>query len=163
MFENFLFFKAGEWTRQKEQEDCAEKREEIGKGNQMTALRFQTGGGGPQTSPASFQGKCWVLSSVWCSLIHCWQFWPYFFSVCTVRCELFFLHEINKTKNSWHWLDFETLHVNTVHPPHNLSSHAIVHAFPAFPTLKTSVLPVFAISHDHHLWLAVLQFYCWLF
>ena len=31
-------------TRQKEQEDQAEKtREEIGKGNQMTALRFQTG------------------------------------------------------------------------------------------------------------------------
>ena len=31
-------------TRQKEQEDWAEKtREEIGKGNQMTALRFQTG------------------------------------------------------------------------------------------------------------------------
>ena len=30
-------------TRQKEQEDQAEKtREEIGKGNQMTALRFQT-------------------------------------------------------------------------------------------------------------------------
>ena len=42
--------KSGEWTisrkmtRQKEQEDQAEKtREEIGKGNQMTALRFQTG------------------------------------------------------------------------------------------------------------------------
>ena len=51
--------KSGEWTisrkmtRQKEQEDQAEKtREDIGKGNQMTALRFQTGGR-YQTSPAS--------------------------------------------------------------------------------------------------------------
>ena len=43
-------------TRQKEQEDQAEKtREEIGKGNQMTALRFHTGKG-HQTSPASLQG-----------------------------------------------------------------------------------------------------------
>ena len=44
-------------TRQKEQEDWAEKnkREEIGKGNQMTALRFQTGVG-HQTSPASLWG-----------------------------------------------------------------------------------------------------------
>ena len=43
-------------TRQKEQEDEAEKtREEIGKGNQMTALRFQTGGT-HQTSPASLRG-----------------------------------------------------------------------------------------------------------
>ena len=51
---NYLSFqgekKSGEWTisrkmtRQKEQEDQAEKTiEEIGKGNQMTALRFQTG------------------------------------------------------------------------------------------------------------------------
>ena len=31
-------------------------REEIGKGNQMTALRFQTGGGGRQTSQASLWG-----------------------------------------------------------------------------------------------------------
>ena len=32
-------------TRQKKQEDQAEEtRQEIGKGNQMTALRFQTGG-----------------------------------------------------------------------------------------------------------------------
>ena len=41
--------KSGEWTisrkmtRQKEQEEQAEKQEEIGKGNEMTALRFQTG------------------------------------------------------------------------------------------------------------------------
>ena len=43
-------------TRQKEQEDQAEKtREEIGKGNQMTALRFQTGAR-HQTSPASLGG-----------------------------------------------------------------------------------------------------------
>ena len=37
----------GPWrmTRQKEQEDLAEKKSEgTGKGNQMTALRFQTGG-----------------------------------------------------------------------------------------------------------------------
>ena len=45
-------------TRQKEQEDQAEKtRQEIEKGNQMTALRFQTGGG-HQTSPASLRGVC---------------------------------------------------------------------------------------------------------
>ncbi len=44
------FLEKSEWTisrkmtRQKEQEDQAEKtRQEIGKGNQMTALRFQTG------------------------------------------------------------------------------------------------------------------------
>ena len=44
-------------TRQKEQKDQAEKtREEIGKGNQMTALRFQTGRG-HQTSPASLRGQ----------------------------------------------------------------------------------------------------------
>ena len=44
-------------TRQNGQEAEAEKtREEIGKGNQMTALRFQTGGG-HQTSPASLRGK----------------------------------------------------------------------------------------------------------
>ena len=42
-------------TRQKEQEDQVEKtREEIGKGNQMTALRFQTGGR-HQTSPAALR------------------------------------------------------------------------------------------------------------
>ena len=53
----------GEWTtsrkmtRQKEQEDQAEKtREEIGKGNQKTALKFQTGER-HQTSPASLQGQ----------------------------------------------------------------------------------------------------------
>ena len=50
-------------TRQKEQEDKAEKtREEIGKGNQMTALRFQTGGG-HQTSPASLRGVQKVVVS----------------------------------------------------------------------------------------------------
>ena len=44
-------------ARQKEQEDSAETtREEIGKGNQMTALRFQTGGK-HQTSPASLRGE----------------------------------------------------------------------------------------------------------
>ena len=32
-----------------------ERREEIGKGNQMAALKFQTGGG-HQTSPASLRG-----------------------------------------------------------------------------------------------------------
>ena len=31
-------------TTQKEQEDQPERREEIGKGNQMTTLRFQAGG-----------------------------------------------------------------------------------------------------------------------
>ena len=37
-------------------------------------------------------------------------------------------------------------------PPHNLSRHATVYAFPAFPTLKTSVSPVFMVCpHDHHL------------
>ena len=51
IFESFLEKKSGEWTisrkitRQKEQEDEAEKtREEIGKGNKIGALRFQTGG-----------------------------------------------------------------------------------------------------------------------
>ena len=44
-------------TRQKEQEDKAEKiTEEIGKRNQMTALRFQTREG-HQTSPASLRGR----------------------------------------------------------------------------------------------------------
>ena len=59
---SFLEKKSGEWTisrkmtKQKEQEDLAEKtREEIGKRNHMTALRFQTGGR-HQTSPASIQG-----------------------------------------------------------------------------------------------------------
>ena len=53
--------KSGEWTisrkitSQKEQEDQAEKWYEIGKGNQMTALRFQTRGR-YQTSPASLSG-----------------------------------------------------------------------------------------------------------
>ena len=63
IFESFLEKKSGEWTisrkttRQKGQKAEAEKtKEEIGKGNQMTALRFQTGGG-HQTSPASLQGK----------------------------------------------------------------------------------------------------------
>ena len=62
MFESFLEKKkSGEWTisrkitSQKEQEDQAEKRDEIGKGNQMTALRFQTRGR-HQTSPASLSG-----------------------------------------------------------------------------------------------------------
>jgi len=53
--ENYLSFlkkkKSGEWTisreitRQKEQEDYTQKKtkEEIGKGNQITALRFKTG------------------------------------------------------------------------------------------------------------------------
>ena len=59
---SFLGGKSGEWTisrkmtRQKEQKDQAEKtREEIEKGYQMTALRFQTGGR-HQTSPASLRG-----------------------------------------------------------------------------------------------------------
>ena len=63
MFKSFLEKKLGEWiisrkmTRQKEQEDQAEKtREETGKGNQMTALRFQTGER-HQSSPASLWGK----------------------------------------------------------------------------------------------------------
>ena len=53
---SFLEKKSGEWTiswkmtRQKEQEDSAEKT------NQMTALRFQTGGR-HQTSPASLRGE----------------------------------------------------------------------------------------------------------
>jgi len=50
MFTSFLEKKSAKWTisrkmkRQKEQEDSAEKQEEIGKENQMTALRFHTGG-----------------------------------------------------------------------------------------------------------------------
>ena len=51
MFENFTGKKSGKWTmnikmtRQKEQEDQAEKQEtrkEVRKGNQTTALRFCT-------------------------------------------------------------------------------------------------------------------------
>ena len=56
--------KSGQWTisrkmtRQKEQEDKAEKtRKEIGKGNQMTALRFQTGGDFIRHSWPPFRGK----------------------------------------------------------------------------------------------------------
>ena len=63
MFESFLEKKkSGEWTisrkitSQKEQEDQAEKRDEIGKGNQMTALRFQTRGR-HDTPPASVGGS----------------------------------------------------------------------------------------------------------
>ena len=84
-----------------------------------------------------------------CFLIHCWQFWPDYFSVCTVRRELFFLHE----KNTRRWPAFsETLHVNTVHPPHNLSRHAAVQAFPAFPTIKTPAsIASSALPHDHQL------------
>ena len=57
--------KSGEWTisrkmtRKKEQKDKEGRgvgEEEIGKGNQMTALRFQTGGE-HQTSPASLRGE----------------------------------------------------------------------------------------------------------
>ena len=49
-------------TRQKKQENYAKKqqqktREEIGKGNQMTALRFQTGGR-HHTSLAYLRGIC---------------------------------------------------------------------------------------------------------
>ena len=63
--------------------------------------------------------------------------------MCTVRRELFFLARKTHTqKHSLHWLDFETLRVNTVHPPHSLSRHANDYAFPTFPTLKTSVSPV---------------------
>ena len=43
-------------TKQNKRTRREKTREEIGKGNQMTALRFQTGGR-HQTSPASLQGE----------------------------------------------------------------------------------------------------------
>ena len=56
--------KSGEWTRSRKNDKTErargvgkkQTREAIGKGNQMTALRFQTGGG-HQTSPASLRGR----------------------------------------------------------------------------------------------------------
>ena len=48
---------AEKWQDRKSKRTRQKKtREEIGKGNQMTALRFQTGGW-HQTSPASLQGR----------------------------------------------------------------------------------------------------------
>ena len=42
--------------KKKKREREREKKEEIANGNQMTALRFQTGGWGYQTPPASLPG-----------------------------------------------------------------------------------------------------------
>ena len=60
MFRDFLEIKSGEWavsrktTKTERARGLGRKtREEIGKGNQMTTLRFQRTGEGHQTSPAS--------------------------------------------------------------------------------------------------------------
>ena len=48
--------------------------------------------------------------------LYCWQFWPDYFTVCTVRRELFFLHEKQKNKKR-RWPNLETLHVNVAIRP----------------------------------------------
>ena len=54
IFESFLEKKSGEWTISRKSKRTRQKKreEKIGKGNQMTALRIQTGEG-HQTFPAS--------------------------------------------------------------------------------------------------------------
>ena len=94
----------------------------------------------------------WVLWSVRCSLIHCWQFWPDFFSVCArlgVNYWSCLARKTNHSELAGFW-NFAREH-GFIHP-HNLSRHAAVHTFPAFPTLKTSWFsPVgLAIPHDHN-------------